>query len=137
VTISADDAPTRASDASLNEVEFTSEAASLLPRAARAADAAVAKRDAMEEPGVPVRSVPFATASAMAAARDAARTSSAAVLAARGLLDAALVAASIEPTGSAAYTEVATVDEKFISAVKITRPDIETRAEPSGAIVTN
>ena len=110
VAISADEGPRRASTASARDVEFTSEAAPYLPKAANAAEAAAAKREEMDELGAPVRSVPFAKDSVITAACVAVSAKSAAALVARELLDAALVAASKEPTGSTAYNDVAMVD---------------------------
>ena len=103
----------------------------LLPAAMSAADVAAAKREARVDGGVPVTIVPLANASAIAAARFAARFSPAVVPATAAPFDAALTAVAVIPAGSAAYDAADAVAVELNDAENTAFTRIVTITDPS------
>ena len=110
---------------------LTSKATLLLPAATSAAAATAARREASDTSGVPVRIVPFAKASARAAARFAAILNPAAASTTAAPLDAAFTAAAVTPAGSARYDNADTVAVEFTDAEKRACTRIVTVIVPS------
>jgi hypothetical protein len=110
---------------------LTSAATLLLPAAMSAADVATAKRAARVDGGVPVTIVPLAKASAIAAARFAARFKPAVALATAAPFDATLTAVAATPAGSAAYDDADAVVVEFTDAVNVACTRIATVIVPS------
>jgi hypothetical protein len=102
-----------------------------LPAAMSAAEVTAANREARVDGGVPVTIVPLAKASAIAAARFAARTNPAVALATAAPFDAALTAAADTPAGSAAYDDADAVVVELTDAAKFASTRIVTVIDPS------
>lgn len=126
-------APRVAEAVGASVVSLTRSAVLLFPMDTRDADAAAAKRAASEVGGRPVRTVPFASAPAADAARDAVSKRPAVASTTAFPPDAALAAAEEARTGSAAYASADTVAVEFTDASKVARICIVTRREPSDA----